>query len=86
MVDPRTPPPRRSVAPWPLVIAAAAVILAALWFFMASDVEEPVPTPDSPAATGTAGEPAGTTGASPQPGAPVGADAPPGSGTVAPAN
>ncbi|KGJ17965.1 hypothetical protein [Paracoccus sanguinis] len=85
MADPRsTPPaPRRGAAVWPLVIGAAVVILAAVWFFTSgADIEPPPPTPSSPAATGAPGEPSGVTGSGPQPGAPVGAQAPAGSATV----
>lgn len=64
----------RNMAVWPTVIAAAVVILLAVWFFMGVDVEDPVPTPDSPAATNTDGEPVGTTGPEPQPGTPPGVD------------
>ncbi|MBB1490757.1 MULTISPECIES: hypothetical protein [unclassified Paracoccus (in: a-proteobacteria)] len=73
------------VNPWLLVLAAAAVILVAVLFFMAAPVPEPTPLPDSPAAQGTAGEPAGETGDAPQPGAPGEAppnpDVAPGTGT-----
>lgn len=66
MADPRsTGPVARGMGVWPIVIAAAVVIALAVWFFMGVDVQEPVPTPDSPAATGTAGEPSGTTGGTP---------------------
>lgn len=77
-------PPARDIGVWPLVIGAALVILAAVFFFTRGEVPEPTPLPDSPAATGTAGHPAGTTGPAPQPGAPAGADAPAGSPTVEP--
>lgn len=61
------------LGPWPLVIGAALVIAAAVFFFTRGEVPAPTPLLDSPAATGTAGEPAGTTGvATPQPGAPAG--------------
>lgn len=75
---------RRGIAPWPLVLGAAAIILAAVLFLMSGPVKEPVPTPGSPAATGVVGVPSGVTGASPHPGAPAGADAPAGSPTVTP--
>lgn len=61
------------LGPWPLVVGAALVIAAAVLFFTRGEVPVPTPLPDSPAATGTAGEPAGTTGVvTPQPGAPAG--------------
>lgn len=87
MADLRNPPPAsgRSISPWALVLAAFAVIALGVLFFNVVGVDDPVPTPDSPAATGTAGEPAGVTGTGPQPGAPVGAEAPAGSPTVPPA-
>lgn len=63
MADPRsTGPVARGVGVWPIVIAAVVVIGLVVWFFLGRGVQEPVPTPDSPAATGTAGQPAGTTG------------------------
>ena len=68
-------PRRRELGIWPLVIGAVVVILLAVFFF-SRGVEDPVPLPDSPAATGTAGEPAGTTGDSAQPGAPAAIEAP----------
>lgn len=71
--------PRESsgIGIWPMVIGVAAVILVAALFFMFLPIQEPVPTPDSPAALGIDGEPAGSTGAGVQPGAPEGADVPP---------
>lgn len=84
MADPRTPGSSRTIGIWPILLGVAAVILAAALFFMSGPVEEPVPTPGSPAATGTAGQPAGVTGEPPQPGAPSGADAPPGSPVAQP--
>lgn len=77
------PAPRRELGIWPIVIGAALVILAAVFFFMGADVPDPTPLPDSPAATGTAGEPVGTTGPAPQPGAPAGVE--PAAGVQAPA-
>lgn len=70
--------PRKSagIGVWPLLIGVAAVILAVVLFFLSGPVDEPTPTPDSPAATGTVGEPAGSTGATPQPGAPSGTEVP----------
>lgn len=80
--------PRRELGIWPLVIGAAIVILLALFIFTRGEVEPPTPLPDSPAATGSAGQPAGTTGDPPQPGAPAGveppADSAPVDGTTAP--
>lgn len=75
------------ISPWALVIGAATVILAAVLFFLLAPLQEPVPTPDSPAAAGAAGEPSGVTGqtSAAQPGAPGQApanpDLAPGSGT-----
>lgn len=84
MSDPRNNPPRRDLGVWPLVIGAAVVIALAVWFFTRGEVPVPQPLPDSPAAEGTAGEPAGVTGDTPHPGAPVGAEAPVGSPAVRP--
>lgn len=82
MSNPRNTPPRRDLGIWPLVVGAAVLIALAVWVFTRGEVSAPRPLPDSPAAIGTAGEPAGVTGDTPRPGAPVGADAPPGSPTV----
>ena len=76
--------PAREIGVWPLVIGAAVIILAAVFFFTRGEVPEPTPLPDSPAATGTAGQPVGTTGPEPQPGAPAGAEVPAGTPTVTP--
>lgn len=85
MATPGNPRPSTGINPWLLVLAAAAVILVAVLFFMSAPVEPPTPTPDSPAAEGTTGEPAGTTGDAAQPGAPGAAppnpDLAPGTGT-----
>lgn len=70
---------------WPLLLVVAAVILAAAVFFMSVPIKEPVPTPDSPAAMGIDGAPAGATGPEPQPGAPEGAEVPPAVAPVEPA-
>ncbi|WP_134724470.1 hypothetical protein [Paracoccus luteus] len=75
---------RREVGILPLVIGAVVVILLVLWFALGADVPDPVPLPDSPAAHGTAGQPAGTTGAAAEPGAPVGSQAPAGTEAVQP--
>lgn len=85
MATPGNPRPSTGINPWLLVLAAAAVILVAALFFMSAPVEPPTPTPDSPAAEGTVGEPAGATGDAAQPG-PPGVAAPnpdlaPGTGT-----
>ena len=75
------------ISPWTLVIIAAAVILAIVLFFLWAPLQAPVPSPDSPVATGTVGAPAGTTGqtSDAQPGAPGAApanpDLAPGTGT-----
>ena len=75
------------ISPWTLVIAAAAIILVVVVFFLSVPLQEPVPLPDSPAATGAAGQPSGTTGqtSAAQPGAPgqapVNPDLAPGTGT-----
>lgn len=75
------------INPWTLVIAAAAVILVIVLFFLFAPLQDPVPSPDSPVATGTVGQPAGVTGqtSAAQPGAPGAApanpDLAPGTGT-----
>lgn len=84
MADPRTSRTPGGFRVWPLVLGAVVVILAAVLFFMSGPVEEPVPTPGSPAATGTAGTPAGVTGEGAQPGAPAGAEAPVGAPVAEP--
>ncbi len=69
---------RRELGVWPLVLGAVVVIALAYWFFSdAANIEPPQPTPDSPVATGTVGEPVGSTGPVPQPGVPVGTEVPP---------
>ncbi|SEH84568.1 hypothetical protein [Paracoccus alkenifer] len=79
--------PRESsgIGIWPMVIGVAAVILAAVLFFMFVPIQKPVPTPDSPAALGIDGEPAGATGAGVQPGTPQGTEAAPAVVPVEPA-
>lgn len=62
-------PRSTGINPWLLVIGAAAVILVVVLFLLSGPVEAPMPAPDSPAATGTAGEPSGEAGEIP-PGAP----------------
>lgn len=75
------------MSPWTLVLIAAAVILVVVLFFLSAPLQRPTPTPDSPAATGAVGEPAGTTGqtSEAQPGPPRVAapnpDLAPGTGT-----
>lgn len=85
MADPR---PTRSgageIGILPIVIGAVIVIGLAVWFFLGVGIDEPVPLPDSPVATGTVGQPAGVTGEGPIPGAPPGADAPPGAPVAEP--
>ena len=87
MANPGNPQSSRSISPWALVIGAAAVILVVVLFLMGMPLQEPVPTPDSPAAAGTAGQASGTTGqtSAAQPGAPGAApanpDLAPGTGT-----
>lgn len=87
MANPGNPRPTRGISPWALVLGAAAVILVVVLFLMSGPVQEPVPSPDSPAATGAVGEPSGTTGqtSDAQPGAPGQAapnpDLAPGTGT-----
>lgn len=84
-VNPRTG--SGGISPWALVIAASAIILVVVVFFLSAPLQEPVPLPDSPAAAGAAGQPSGTTGqtSATQPGAPGQApanpDLAPGSGT-----
>jgi|GEM_PF-4767041 len=70
MATPGNPRSSTGVNPWLLVIAAAAVILVAVLFFLFAPFGAPPPLPDSPAAHGTAGEPAGATGEVAQPGPP----------------
>ncbi|HRO13947.1 MAG TPA: hypothetical protein PLL33_02685 [Paracoccus sp. (in: a-proteobacteria)] len=93
MADPNSSRPGgREIGVWPIVIGAAIVIGLAVWFFMDIGVQEPVPLPDSPVATGTVGQPSGVTGAASdnvdgaaaEPGAPVGSEAPAGSPAVEP--
>lgn len=59
MALPREP---SGIGIWPLVLGVAAVILVAVLFFMFAPIQKPVPTPDSPAALGIDGAPAGATG------------------------
>lgn len=70
---------------WPLIFGVAAVILAAVLFFMLVPIQRPVPTPDSPAALGIEGAPAGVTGDGLRPGAPEGTEVPPAVVPVEPA-
>lgn len=61
---------KRELGPWPLVIGAVIIILAAVWFFT-NQVPAPKVPPSSPAAEGTAGVPSGADGLGEQPGSPA---------------